>query len=492
MVSQRLRWHWVALAVVTLADVALAGSAWAQTPVAEQEPVAAAEAAFRSGRFDEALQAYDRAQVDAAREGHADRAFELAYMAGAIEHQRGRHAEALRRFRQAALARPEHPQAPEAHRLAAYHAAQLLQAQAGADWSSYAALLDEHLRHWPRSPEAGRTRRQLGHVYELQKNWAAAAATYRAVAPEDPEFELSIAAFGACHRAWIAALRRTGKPSDTIAAEGATWLESLVVGADGRTPEIWVPTQLQAVLEAARLWLETDAGAGRAEGLLRAALQGARDPAPEWQSTARVLLAWACAVQGRCREAAEQLTQLSAGPHGDLLALLERLQRLTDVAPADMRAECGALELRAVELLEPQRVRLDASTLRVLERLAARALADAGRTAQALAAYEALARAYPRDGAIQEDYARALSACSETASLTAARRRWLEIVAHSEPGSPRWFRAEYEVAELDYRLGDVAHARQIVDRLEVLYPTLGGPELKARFARLAERLRQGR
>jgi len=246
------------------------------------------------------------------------------------------------------------------------------------------------------------------------------------------------------------------------------------------------------VLEAARLWLETDAGAGRAEGLLRAALQGARDPAPEWQSTARVLLAWACAVQGRCREAAEQLTQLSAGPHGDLLALLERLQRLTDVAPADMRAECGALELRAVELLEPQRGRLDASTLRVLARLAARALADAGRTAQALAAYEALARAYPRDGAIQEAYARALSACSETASLTAARRRWLEIVAHSEPGSPRWFRAEYEVAELDYRLGDVAHARQIVDRLEVLYPTLGGPELKARFARLAERLRQGR
>ncbi len=454
--------------------------------------VAAAEAAFRGGQFDAAIEAYDRAQAAAAQQGDADRAFDLSYLAAAIEHQRGRHVEALRRFRQAALARPEHPRASEAHRLAAYHAAQLAQAQPHADWRPYATLLEEFLRGWPRSPEANRVRRQLGRVYELQKNWSAAAAAYRATEADDPEFGQSIHAAGACYRAWLDELRTTGKPCDAVAAEAARWFESLVLDASGRAPEVWVPLQRQAVLEASRLWLEVPARTDRAEALLRVALQGIRDPAPDWQSSAQVLLISACLVQGRRGEAAEQLARLSVAPSADLLPLLESLQRLAAAASADVRGELGAMQLRVLELLEPQRAQLDASSRRTLERLAARALADAGRSDQALAAYQALAQTYPRDGTIQEDYAGLLASRSDTASLTAARTRWLEIVAHSEPGSPRWFRAEYQVAELDYRLGDVPHARQILQRLEVLYPSMGGPELKARFAALAQRLEKAR
>jgi tetratricopeptide (TPR) repeat protein len=492
MPSQRPWWNVVVLALLAVASAAAGQS----SPPAPSDPVAPlvtlAEAAFRSGRLDEALQAYDRAHASAAQQGDADRAFDLAYLAAAIEHQRGRHAEALRRFREAALARPEHPRAPEAHRLAAYHGAQLAQAQTPADWNRYAALLDEYLRRWPRSPEANRTRRQLGHVYELQKNWSAAAAAYRATEADDPDFGQSVSAAGACYRAWIGELRTTGKPSVAIATEAAQWFESLVLDGSGRAPEVWVPLQRQAVLEAVRLWLEVPAGAGRAETLLRVALQGVRDPAPAWQSSARVLLISACATQGRRREAADQLTQLPRAAHGDLLLLVETLQRLADAASPDVRGELGAMELRAIELLEPWRAQLDASSRRTLERLAARAAADAGRNDQALAAYQALARAYPRDGTIQEDYARLLASRSDAASLTAARTRWLEIVAHSEPGSPRWFRAEYHVAELDYRLGNAQHARQILQRLEVLYPSMGGPELKSRFAALAQLLDQGK
>lgn len=448
--------------------------------------VHAAENAFRSGKPDEALAAYDRASAAAGRQGDAGRAFDLAYLAAAIEHQRGRHEEAWKRFRQAALAKPDHPKAAEAHQLAAFHAAQLALAQPGL-LPQYAALLEEYLAKWPTSGAANPTRRRLGQVRELQQNWPAAAAAYRAVSPDDSEHKQAIDAAGRCYRAWIAELRARGRPVDTVAAEAAAWLESLVLGPQGKPPEIWAPLQCQAAVEAGRLWLETVAGPPRAQRILSAALAGARNPEPAWKAAAEALLVAALAAEGRRQEAAELMARISGGPSEQLLSLVESLGRLGESARPEVRAELAALELRALELLQPRAAQLSETTRRSLERLSAAALADAGRTEQALAAYEALAKAYPRDGKIQEEFARLLSTRSDAASLEAARARWLEILSHCEAGSPRWFRAEYHVTLLDYRLGRRDKALAIIRRLEVLYPSLGGPELKAQFSELAER-----
>jgi tetratricopeptide (TPR) repeat protein len=459
----------------------------AQTPAASEDPaalVAAAEQAFRSGKPDEAIAAYDRAQAAALAGGDRDRAFDLAYLAAAIEHQRGRHCEALQRFRQAALSRPDHPRAPEAHRLAGFHAG----FQKAGQSPTVAQLLQEYLEKWPTSPDANRVRRQLGLVHERQRNWTAALAAYKATTPDDPEYAQSIEAVGRCYQAWIGHLRADGKPTEPIAAQGATWLEAFVLGPDGRLPEIWAPVQFPAALAAARLWLETAGGAGRAETLAAAAIAGAGTASAPWRASAQVLLVAAVAAQGRTQDAGTRLAQLSAFQTQDLLDLLQRLERLADAASAERRRELGALEIRTLELLAAQPGQFDDATRRTLERFSARALADAGRTEQALAAYEDLGRAYPRDGEIQEDLARALSECPDAARLETARTKWLEIVGRSEPGSPRWFRAEYQVALLDYRLGNALRARQILQRLEVLYPSMGGPELKTRFADLARQL----
>jgi tetratricopeptide (TPR) repeat protein len=475
--------------VVAIGPGAIAAFGQASAP-APPDPVAplvvSAEAAFRSGRPDEAIAGYDRAAAAARERGEADRAFDLAYLAAAIEHQRGAHAEALRRFRAAALAWPEHSKSPEAHRLAAYHAAQLAQTREGDAINRYGELLEEYLAKWPGSTDVNRVRRQLGQLRAGQQNWAAAVAAYRATASEDAEFRLSIDGAAACYRAWIEQLRAEGKPIEPVASE------SLVVGPGGRMPEIWVPVQRQAAREAARLWLETAGNRARGEALLRGVLAGSRDSDADGQATAQLLLVAACASQGRRSEAAAELARIPAAPGRELFALLERLQRLAEGVPADARRELGELELRVLELLEAHAAALDAATRRSLGRLAARALADVGRVGQALEAQEALVQAFPRDGQIQEDYARLLGEQSDASSLGAARSRWLEILGRSEPGSPRWFRAEYAVAELDYRLGDVDRARQIIRRLEVLYPSMGGGELKARFVELGRRLDQGR
>lgn len=472
------------LILTLLASLVATHHAAGQTP-ADADPavlVRAAESAFRAGKLDEAVVDYDQARAAALARGDGDQAFELAYLAAAIEHQRGRHAEALQRFRQAALARPEHLRAPEAHRLAAFHAAQLEKTEC-----PLSSVLEEYLEKWPQTPEVNRVRRQLGQLREREQNWPAALAAYKATAPEDPEYGLTIEAVGRCYRTWLRRLRAEGKPPGPIAVEGATWLESLIAPSGGRMPEIWAPVQLRAALEASRLWLETEAHARRAETLLAAALVGAGNPDPHWKAAVELLLVAAAAADGRAQAAAARLAQVSAARTDDLLGLLERLQRLADAAP-EVRRELGALELRTLEMLAAQPGQFDDATRRALERLSARALYDAGRTEQALAAHEALARAYPRDGQIQEDYARALSTCPDAARLETARSKWLEIVGRSEPGSPRWFRAEYHVALLDQRLGNPQRARQIIKRLEVLYPTMGGPELQPRFAELARRL----
>ena len=70
--------------------------------------------------------------------------------------------------------------------------------------------------------------------------------------------------------------------------------------------------------------------------------------------------------------------------------------------------------------------------------------------------------------------------------------RWHVLVENSRPGTDRWFRGKYSVALLRYRLNDPAQAERIIGLVEVLHPTMGGPEMKARFDRLRELCRQAR
>jgi hypothetical protein len=114
-------------------------------------------------------------------------------------------------------------------------------------------------------------------------------------------------------------------------------------------------------------------------------------------------------------------------------------------------------------------------------------LADAGRQVEARAAYRALAEARPRDGDVQEAYARLLLEGDDRATLDEALGKWRELEQKSPKASPRWFRAKHAVALLHYRLGNPEQAAKIITLLKVLHPDLGGPEMKAEFEELLER-----
>ena len=464
--------------------------------------IRAAESLYRSGRYDDALAAYDRAAALAKQQGNADKAFELGRTAAAIEHQRRKHQEALLRYRRLAIAMPSRQEAPEMHLAAVYHAGQIARAEPSGSLDQYVGLLQEHLRTWPDAGTSDEVRWCLGRLYERQRDWQDAIAVYRAISPGFPKYADVVDAAARCYLAWLDERRAGEEPTGEIASRAAEWFESLILGPEQRLPEKWSRLARTAALTAARLWLNyTPAGFARAERILSAALAGADDAPPEWISTARALLVFSLAGQGRSREAAAVLERISAGPPDQLLGMLEGLSRVAATAGAEVRADLADLELRTLELLRPRRAELTQAGQRRLDRLGAQALADAGRIDEALDAYGWLAKTYSGDGEIQEAHARLLLARTDRASLEAAQTKWREVEKTSRPGSDRWFRAKYAVALLHDQLGNRQQAEKMIRLLQILHPEPAlrdrqataqfleslNPRMKARFLELLRR-----
>ncbi|HEV3025545.1 MAG TPA: hypothetical protein VGX76_23900, partial [Pirellulales bacterium] len=97
-----------------------------------------------------------------------------------------------------------------------------------------------------------------------------------------------------------------------------------------------------------------------------------------------------------------------------------------------------------------------------------------------------LADAFPRDGAIQEEYARLLVDSDDRKSLETAAARWRDIAQKTRQGSDRWLRSMYYQALAARRLGNRDQASRLVKFTESLVPELGGAEMKAKFRALLE------
>ncbi len=445
----------------------------------------AAENAYLNGQFEEALATYDDAAEMAAQENDATRAFKYAFLAATIQRKRGQHADALKRYRSLATAHAANPEAAEAHRLAIEQAAQIAQSGDPAAFSAYADLLREHLQYWPKDATADAVRWQLARVCESQSRWSDALAAYQQISPDFDRLEDVLQAVRRCYQNRLRSAQAAGEPVAPIAVEAARWFESLVLSPDGDPPQRWSPLARQAVLGAAEFWLhDKQEGFRRAETILVAALQGAGDAPDAWRAAAQSLRVGALAGQQRLPEASALLDQVSGGSKERLLAVLESLAQLAEDADSTVRGELANLQLRTINLLNHQGDLLTAEQLLTLQKLSARALRDAGRQADAVAAYEQLAQKHPDDGTVQEELATMLALANDRRSVERSLALWRTIEKRSPETSPRWYRAKYSIALLHYRLGNPEQARKMVTLLQVLHPNLGGSKMKAKFLTL--------
>jgi len=442
----------------------------------------AAEGFYRAGQADEALQAYDRAVREARNSGQDGQAFDLAYAAAAIEQERKHFAAAADRLRQAALATPTLAKAAEAHLLAVYDLGQQAR-NAPAEMERYVAALEEHLKTWPTAKSADRAHLWLARVFEHDRHWPHAIEQYAAVRAESEAAPEAPAGLARCYQAQLSALRAAGKPTSATATAAVAAIEALS-GITKLEPRQWNEDQRRDALAVATMLLEyTDDGFAKAERLLQPAVDQATDAPEDWNSSARALLVYSIAAQGR-NEDAQRLAEnmAGAGPKA-LQTLADGLDRLCQTAQPQLRRNLATLALRVLDMMREQSAESTGEERRAMSLARARALTSAGREADAISALKKLADEQPRDGQIQEALALSLYQANDPAALAA----WQNVVRKSRSGSERWLRGKLHEALIYERSGEKQRAVQAVNVVKTLYPEMGGQELKRQFLEILQR-----
>ena len=448
--------------------------------------VRAAQGFYRSGQWNDAITAYEKAAAMAREQGQRQAAFDLEYLAAGIEHEQNQHLPAATRLRRLSLAMPEHRKAAEAHLLGVFHAGQAVKAGA-ISVDDYEGYVREHLKHWPQAATTSHAQIYLGNLLEYRREWEAALEAFRAVAQEDPQYEVAVAGVERAYRGWIASLQAAGEPHDATLRAAAEYFEKAFLGPEAQWPRRWSAAQRTAALAAARLRLhQSPPDFDRASRILGVALTGQPAADEAWRAAATSEQAVALAGLGRFEDAERLLSSAAAQQPLRRMEQLERLQSLADEEnDPNRRSLVSKLTLKGLEAIKPEQLPQTAQPH--YRRLLAMAKAGSGDVAGAIPLFERLLAEQPRDAVLLEAFAQCLSGSSDPQHLKLAQSRWREIERNSKAGTPLWFRAKYGLACTYEKLGEPAYAARLIKVTSVLHPELGGSTMKARFEELLKR-----
>ena len=450
-----------------------------------------ADSLYLKGEFDQAVAAYDQAAQKAAGAGDDKTALELGYKAALVHEERKLHVSAAERFCTLAVQLKRQPQAAAAHLRGIWNAGQEVRRDPAYE-KEYEKLLVEQIDTWSTSESAQQARLWQGRLYESRGHWEKAAAAYTSIAAESQHFAAAVAAAAKALREELSERAAKKQETEGPARKAVAYLQGVVVGPQNTPPKSWNDTQRVAVLAAAEIVLDyLPVDAPQAEELLAAAVAGAEGAPPQWTSAAKAQLVLALATQPAKRSAAEQiLKEMSEASPEQLLDLLGGLSAAVSRSRPEARQPIASLQLATLELLAPQRQRLNKEDVLALDRIQAEALAAANRRDEALRLYSRLAKENPSHGGIQEAYGDLLLAGGEKESLTAAVTQWRIVAARSKSRTERWFKAKYSVALAQSKLGDKAAAASILEYTLKTPPGLDGTAWKARYEALLDACRK--
>lgn len=457
----------------------------------------AADARFVKGQFDdETVKAYDQASAMAQQSRQWKRYLELGVRGAVAEQRRGNRAAAAQRLLQLGETfRESAGEADQAQASAAHLQGVRWLAEAQTDpKTAMTASVEAYRRHaslWPDEPTADEAQLELGELLEREGRWAEAAEAYQQVRAAHPRLGEAVA--GAA-RVWPRLLQaeEADDRRQHLAGQAIAYFRGIVAAEGEPFPETFTEPQRHAAQAAARLLLQyTKNGHAPAEALLAAAIKGSPDADDALRRGAEALRVVALAGQpARRDEAAQLIAQIGSDSPAHVLEMLQGLTDLTAGASADVRQDLARLQLQAIALVEPQRARLAAGQQLALARIKADALAASGQRDEALSAYEALVRAHPSSAALQQGYAELLAAGHDRASLVKGLDQWRIIAARSRPQTELWYKAKYEVARLNYVLGEKEQAAQLIRYLQATPPGLDDAPLRAEFLELLRKCQE--
>lgn len=475
--------------------------------------VYAAENAYRTKQWNEAIAAYDRARTMAERQGDFTRGLQLGLAAAAIEHERERHQEAWQRYHELCQRFSDQEGVVEAAQLAVFHAGQLAKENPSEFLSVYRQELENYLRRWPHSQFACEVAVFLGRLHAKSGSWLE-ATNYLLQSLElwhshatDPKLdkvkrtahtakqddagrysvEQTLVELKQCLDHTLEAMSEDPQGTrklEELSHRLANWAEKVGITFPDRD---W---HLRAAGMAVRLmlWRGTDP-AGAASLLDRLLAQSLDSPATmsvdlkiDLLSLKLESMAWLDQTSQ-----ADQITRLLREiPLTHRFSLLSDLGASLRQRPPHVRKQLASLLAVVFEDLPEKWPTVDPAGRPELGLAYAHLLIMAEKNTAALQWLQYLADEFPQGGDIQEEYAMLLSQQRDAHFRRQALERFRIIVQYSPEASPRWFRAKYMLAWLHLQLGNPAHALDVIRVLETIHPELGGDDLRDRFLRLKE------
>ena len=119
-----------------------------------------------------------------------------------------------------------------------------------------------------------------------------------------------------------------------------------------------------------------------------------------------------------------------------------------------------------------------------VDRCLAEAYTATGDLPEAIALYETLLKARSRDRHLMETIGSLLQQHGQLADLQRAKLIYRQLEGFDPAGSTAWLRTRLTVARLCLQLGEKAECQKLLKVTRILYPELGGMELKAEYAKL--------
>lgn len=427
----------------------------------------AGEHYFNARQFDLAREAYDEAGQLYRAEQNTRRSIDAEEMSAAISVAASDWPDAAARYRALAFDHPTNAGA------AGWHRERLLALASDVRSSPadtellirFRTACVEHLQHWPEGPIADEVRVWLAQQQLASGDAVAALATTAAILPSSSQFEESVAVACRAYRQQAAA---TDSDTRAIAAAASLRLQPIITGSDNRWPQQWSTIQRDAALLLSDLRLRlSPPDIDYTNLLLSRAIDGSPSPEQSWTNRAAPLLAIALAAKGDAEGAINRLAAVGFSSDESTSQMLAMLATQLNSEPADspFRGPLTEVIARVLDRLPPDS-RLDK------DRYRAPVLAERGNHAEALALYQQLVATHPRDGDLNEQYARLLAAGSINEKQQALAH-WQRIESSSRRGGERWYRARLARVRLLRQLGQQDDAAKLVALTKVLQPEMG-------------------
>ena len=457
-----------------------------------------ARADFVGGRIEASVKGYARAELAARAAGKTDLALDLGYTRASILLQEKQYDSAGTEFLRLADEYPESPRAPSAHLNGSYCLGRLYDEQKTQQRRErYSETLDRHLERFSDDPTADDARFFKAYLEEQRLQATIALPLYLKVADTHPRAAEAHAGAARCYETILVRMRDKKLPTAEFEQTAIKTLKSLVPDPKESTERLSITQTETAVHFAAILLLAEPPQFENAEAILQIVIQSTakideadsqRDRWLKLRQRAESLQVVAMAGNEHPLEAERLIVSLAKASPRDLMVIAERLAPFVATQNRQRQLQYVTLQLHAIELLVPHKKSLSREEQDRLEQFQARAYLVTGESGKALEIYEQLATASAKDANRQREIAGILAEATAKEYSVLAKQCWRRAESLSKQGSADWFTARLGVITASVKLNEQADAKKLLTVTKLLYPELGGPELKKRFLELEQKL----